>query len=38
LKKNKTLFKPWQKGDDLELSGAGMKKAAGVVKTLASES
>jgi hypothetical protein len=38
LKKNKTLFKPWQKGDDLELSGSGMKKAAGVVKTLASES
>jgi hypothetical protein len=38
LKKNKTLFKNRQKGEDIELSGAGMKKAAGLIKTLASES
>ena len=37
LKKNKLLFKTRQKGED-ELSGAGMKKAAGIVKTLAAES
>lgn len=38
LKKSKTLFKTRQKGEDIELSGSGMKKAAGLVKTMASES
>jgi hypothetical protein len=35
LKRNSQLFKPRKKGEDIELSAAGMKRAAGVIKQIA---
>jgi hypothetical protein len=34
LRNNKTLFKPRQKGEDMELSGPGMKRAGALIKEL----
>jgi hypothetical protein len=35
LRNNKLVFKTYKKGEDLELSGAGMKRAAELVKSIA---
>lgn len=37
LNNNKTLFKSRKKGQDIELSASGMKKAADIIKSLAAE-